>query len=52
MKTAIEISFLVGAGLLLTGLWLLAPWLSLTVTGLLMMAGASVAYTKEQADPS
>ncbi len=52
MKTAIEISFLIGAGLLAVGLWMLAPWLSLSVTGLLVMAGASVAYTKEQTDTS
>ena len=50
MKTAIEIAFMLGAVILLTGLWLLAPWLSLTVMGLLTMAGAAVAYTKEPSD--
>ena len=52
MKAAIELSFMFGAGLLLTGLWLLAPWLSLTVTGALTMAGAAVAYAKEPTDTS
>lgn len=47
MKSAIEISFLIGAGTFATGLWLLAPWLALSVVGLLTMAGAAVAYTKE-----
>ncbi len=52
MKTAIEISFLSGAALLAWGLWMLAPWVSLSVTGVLIMAGASAAYAKEQSDTS
>ena len=47
MKTAIEISFLIGAGIFAVGLWWLAPWLSLVITGLLIMLGAGVAYFNE-----
>ena len=50
IKTAIEISFLIGAGLFAVGLWWLAPWVSLTVGGLLTMSGAMLAYANDHTD--
>ena len=52
MKTAIEISFLFGAGMVAVGLWLLAPWLSLAIMGLLIMLSAGFAYFNEPAKPA
>ena len=49
MKT-IEISFLVGIAILAVGLWMLAPWLAVTVVGLLVAASAALAHLNEPAD--